>query len=194
VPIAASPVSISLASSGERSVHTINVTEVELARQLFRLVANRVIVASSHTNNDVPKTKKKSMGPATSLSSMTSRSILPKGFRTASVYANVSTKTFGSLSMRTFILMWPKFTPSSSTAGCQLLGRNLKVADANIAAVRYRICTRSAGSQVVMVYTYPSVPKAASQPVRSPDCPMPICPLTPGALNPPPNCGGYDWP
>jgi hypothetical protein len=50
------------------------------------------------TNKDVPKTRKKIMGPATSLSSMMSWFILPKGFRTAKVYDHISMNSQKSVS------------------------------------------------------------------------------------------------
>lgn len=144
----------------------------------------------AHTSSDVPNIRKKSMGPATSLSSIICWSMRPKGFRTASVYSLSAYRYKLAPTQPTFICMCLKFTPNSSTIHCQLV----KLAGLGVAYVGEalrRICRESASSSVRIACTYPSVPNAASHPVRSPDTPIPICPLTPGAENPAPYCAGY---
>ena len=59
------------------------------------------------------------MGPATSLSSMMCWSILPNGFRTASVCLRQPCLSKFLHATHTFILMCPKFTPNSSTTHYQ---------------------------------------------------------------------------
>ena len=49
---------------------TVDVTEMKLSRQLSHVSSHLFLDIVSHTNNDVPKIKKNSIGPATSLSSM----------------------------------------------------------------------------------------------------------------------------
>jgi hypothetical protein len=49
---------------------TVDVTEMKLSRQLLHVSSHFFLNIVSHTSNDVPKIKKKSIGPATSLSSM----------------------------------------------------------------------------------------------------------------------------
>ena len=130
------------------------------------------------------------MGPATSLSSIICWSMRPKGFRTANVYSLLARHYKLAPTQPTFICMCLKFTPNSSTVYCQLV-KTVGLGVAYVGAALRRIYRELAVSSVRIAHTYPSVPNAASHPVRSPDTPMPICPLTPGAENPAPYCAGY---
>jgi hypothetical protein len=84
---------------------------------------------------------KNKMGPAISLSSIMCWSILPNGLRTASVclWSAIPLLHYAR-EAHTFILICPKFTPSSSTAQYQCVVRAFASVFTNIAVVHPHIC------------------------------------------------------
>jgi len=193
VPSKASPAYRQPCSSGRLLRRTVNVAKMKLARQLRDISLVLPTDTHRHTSNDVPKIKKNRIGPATSLSSMMCWSIRPNGFRTARVYNIHQLRSTGQSSLPTFICICLKFTPNSSTMHCQLGQDDRGVDIAYVAVALQDICSKLAMPRRSTLSTYPSVPNAASHPVRSPSAPMPICPLTPGAEKPAPYCAGYAW-
>jgi hypothetical protein len=172
---------------------TVDVAKVEFTRQLEPLsIASIFDDPCSHTSNDVPNTRKNRIGPATSLSSMMCWSILPNGFKTAKVCHFISTTAFvrnlryTDLHLDVTKVHAQLFHYTLSARRSRSWGRA-----ADVGAVLRRICQSSVTVRIIRSPTYPSVPNAASHPVRRPDAPMPICPLTPGAANPVPYCAGY---
>ena len=104
-----------------------------------------------------------------------------------------SAKVFPSIELTTNLhLYMPKV--NAQLLNYTLLAEHssaLRYEATNAKVVLHHIYSNQHVSPKNNISTYPSVPNAASHPVRSPDAPTPICPLTPGAANPAPYCVGY---
>jgi hypothetical protein len=115
-----------------------------------------------------------------------------KGVQDSQSLLLISAKIFPSIELTTNLHLYMPKVNAQLLHYTLLADRSRALCEATNAKVAlHHIYSNQHVSLKNSISTYPSVPNAASHPVRSPDAPTPICPLTPGAANPAPYCAGY---